>query len=411
MADEIPAKIVLSNDAFSKIDYLTRHYTNEIAAVGTVSIEGNKVGEEGKEDVERYFYIKDLFFPYQEVSLANIKIKPEMYTKGVIKEVGVDHMGDIAFYWHKHPNGSATHSQTDKDDTFDTLISSVTAKPYYLFLQTSIGNDGELLTEARIEMRTPIRTTIPDACIDLVQQLPTNNGDRVPRGFGTPITELWKLFEADLKKLDLTKEEIDERREEYLGLLKNYHSTFKIKSICDKIVAEKVVEPTITSTYSDATGYWDGSKWCPYSDNRSFHRCHSHNTTLNHFKGKKKDRGFTDIDSLSKMFIVEEEGNYIDNTTVNSINTTKDEWASLDFKNGGVRILTGKFFDEILRRATAKKNKKDGKPGALFSLLNTKHLTREKTKKGMMEWKLQPNKQAYYPLREAVKNLFVGYNK
>jgi hypothetical protein len=159
------AKMVLSYDVYRKIVWLTKNWNKEIGAYGVGKIKTDKETE------DKYVYIEKLFFPKQKVSGATVFIDAVEGYSDLIKDPKfMERMGDICFYWHSHP-GSASHSHTDKEDTFDTLISKESKRKWFGFLQTAWAN-GKLDTEARIELRQPIRATIEKGDIDLKYELP-----------------------------------------------------------------------------------------------------------------------------------------------------------------------------------------------------------------------------------------------
>src|SRR3990167_659962 len=155
------AKIVLAWDVFRKIKWFTNHWDKEIGAVGTGSIkekEGNK-----------YFFIDALYFPKQEVTGASVTFGPEGWSE-IIKSIPMEELGRICFYWHKHP-GSAACSSVDERDTFDTFMGPKEVK-YFVFLQTADRDNGPMDRECRIDIRNPIRATILDDQIELLNLAP-----------------------------------------------------------------------------------------------------------------------------------------------------------------------------------------------------------------------------------------------
>lgn len=160
---EHKAKVVLSLEAHRQIEWFTKNFDKEIGAVGNVKLKT----EEG----EKYFYVEKLFFPRQKVSGATVHFKPEDWGSLIKNKEFLAVMGDIAFYWHKHP-GSAAHSSTDEEDTFETFMSPEAKRKYFVFLQTANKTNGETDFEARIDLRSPIRTTILDKDIQILYELP-----------------------------------------------------------------------------------------------------------------------------------------------------------------------------------------------------------------------------------------------
>lgn len=152
------AKIVLAENVWKKIEWLTHNYENEIGAFGTGKIK--------TEDGNKYFYIDELYFPKQKVTSATVTIEKDGWTP-IIQELGsLDALKKIIFYWHRHPGGSPHHSGTDEKDTFGTFMSKEANRSHFVFLQTA-GLNGETKFEARIELRTPIRAVIEDSAIEI----------------------------------------------------------------------------------------------------------------------------------------------------------------------------------------------------------------------------------------------------
>ncbi len=152
------AVIKLKEEPFKIIKWLTKNFDKEIGALG--------VGEfvNGELVVER------LLFPKQIVNGAHVHFKPEDWgsvieeCRKIEEETGEDPFGKICFYWHKHPDGSATASQGDEQDTFAVFMPEETDREYFGFMQTANQRNGDGFTyDARIEMRKPIMCTIENA--------------------------------------------------------------------------------------------------------------------------------------------------------------------------------------------------------------------------------------------------------
>jgi hypothetical protein len=156
------AEILLEQEPYEIIRWLTLNYDKEIGAVGIGRIENQKI------------IIEELCFPEQEVTGTTIhfesgdwgSIIKELTTKYGEKEA-IEKIKKINFYWHKHPNGSAKPSNTDEEHTFDAFMDDDAKRRYFAFLQTAKktwGSD-EIEWEPRIEMRYPIRHTIENVSI------------------------------------------------------------------------------------------------------------------------------------------------------------------------------------------------------------------------------------------------------
>jgi len=398
--EDCTAKVVLSDEVWNQIKYFTENYDKEIGAVGLVKVKSTDIFDETDKtkviDTERHFLVDKLIFPKQEVSTATVHITPEMW-HDVIKEAGTDRMGEISFYWHKHPNGSPAHSHTDREDTFETFMNPSTGKQFYIFLQTSQGKDGEMLTESRIEMRSPIRATINNDLIKLRYQLPISNGGKLPRGFAQPIKDMWRKYEDKIGKLEVSDENKESVKEEFESLFKDFHDTFETRLLCNKIIKEKIVEPVYTPT----TNY----NIVKHYDHRGQYRLNRFN---NYPSTPKKSKLLSNEESLKELFNVSKDGNTINNKTINSIPTSPEEFAQLEFKNGCAYIESGPMFTQVMRNALLVKGKK---VGVLKNFINHKHTTEEIDKKtNYVKWKLLPAKKSFYPLRERLKVLFEEFN-
>ena len=151
-------KVVLGTNVHKQINWLTQNYENEIGAVGTGKIKT----KEGK----KYYYIDQLLFPKQKVSSATVHFTGEMWID-IIKNTSKEDLKRIMFYWHKHPDGSAAHSHTDEEDTFETFMDDKANRKQFIFLQTAKKTGGGLVREARVDLRHPVRHTILDSDIHI----------------------------------------------------------------------------------------------------------------------------------------------------------------------------------------------------------------------------------------------------
>lgn len=148
---------MLSKRVDKIIKHLTYNFDKEIGAVG--------IGGFVKDDDGGFIYIKDLLFPKQTVSSATVEFEGDMWAD-LVKKASLEDLGNICFYWHKHP-GSSQHSHTDEKDTFGSFMSKESGRKFFAFLQTAVSG-GTMNHEARIELREPLLTTIENEKIDLL---------------------------------------------------------------------------------------------------------------------------------------------------------------------------------------------------------------------------------------------------
>jgi hypothetical protein len=211
------AKILLSNEAYKQINWLTYNYENEIGAVG--------VGKLRQSEGEKYVYVEKLFFTHQAVSGASVHITNGMWKNLLTNKEFMERQHEMCFYWHKHPGSSPTCSMTDEEDTFDTFMSKEAGRKWFAFLQTakkSYGDGMEL--EARIDIRKPIRVTIENKDIDVTYELP-------------PEDEKFKKNMEKLIESVVTKDE--EEEEEKKGLEKTINQTDDLKGLAKIFTLEK----------------------------------------------------------------------------------------------------------------------------------------------------------------------------
>lgn len=134
------------------IKWFTKNFDDEVGALG--------IGElkDGIMVIER------LVFPKQLVNGVHVHFTFADWAP-IIRELSVEDVGKIIFYWHKHP-GDAGASDGDETDTFDTFMPEKDCpRPFFGFMQTATTYSGNFEYEARIEMRDPIWTTIEDVKI------------------------------------------------------------------------------------------------------------------------------------------------------------------------------------------------------------------------------------------------------
>jgi hypothetical protein len=158
------AKLVLSYEVYRQIRWLTFNYDKEIGAMGIGKMKTNDEGD-------KYVYVEKLFFPKQQVTAATVHFTSDGYAELLKNKEFVDRMGDVCFYWHKHPGCSAHHSSTDDEDTFETYMAKEAGRKWFAFLQTAKKVDGTMDTECRIDIRNPVRVTILNTDIELRHEL------------------------------------------------------------------------------------------------------------------------------------------------------------------------------------------------------------------------------------------------
>jgi len=137
--------IVLTEKVQKIINWFTNNYDNEIGAFGLCELKDGKL------------VVNQLVFPEQEVTSASVKFGSAKDWSKVYKEVGLENIGKIMFYWHTHP-GSASASKTDEEDTFGTLMEG-TGRKIFGFLQTA-KRFNNIDTEAIIMINEPIVATM-----------------------------------------------------------------------------------------------------------------------------------------------------------------------------------------------------------------------------------------------------------
>jgi len=147
--------VILKEEPWKVIRWMTMNYENEIGAVGIGKI------------VKGAVVVEKLLFPKQEVTGAHVHIDKEKGWGEIVKELSVEELGKIIFYWHKHPDGCAFSSQGDEDETYDVFMDEAAGRPMMAFLVTS-NCDGVIKQDCRIELRKPIigsleATAIPES--------------------------------------------------------------------------------------------------------------------------------------------------------------------------------------------------------------------------------------------------------
>lgn len=359
---EEKARVILAYDVFKKIKWFTYNYTQEIGGVGTVKIK--------EKDGDKYFYVYNIFFPKQTVTGATVHFTPEGWGE-IIKTLPVKELGRLNFYWHRHP-GSASHSSTDEEDTFETFMGKEADRPYFIFLQTALKFDKTMDKEARVELRKPIRATISDKDVEIKFELPPAD----------------KELEKECNKIIET------------CITKEY----------------SVPEPISKTNWSNNIQYHRNTStegksnfWC--NTCKYFHptgECLPKQTFLNEPTGKNLEDKTEDaeIDAVLQMFNVEKNGDYIDNDVIGDEATYMEDKVSLEFSNGCITILSQKHFNMLMPGLLS--NEKQLKP--LVSQHKVKEMDDDKDK-GFKKWTLQPKRKCYDILKKRVIEVFLSFNK
>jgi len=348
------AKIFFSHEVYSQIEYLTYNMNTEIGALGRVS--------QRTENGEKYFYVDKLYFPQQKVTGAEVHFTAAMWGD-LIKKHGLAEMQNIGFYWHRHP-GSAAHSSTDDEETFDAFMMPEAKRPYFLFLQTAVSGTGVWNSEARIDIRNPIRTTILDSCIDLqVEESPEHKKTRVA---------------------------------------------------CDEIVKDVIVKELIQPTNSVATipvttknvnivnrkpeiGIDDYHKIRDLGWDELFDSATT-KIDIGNFKTLPEaiDAGmFGNINSK----------NDFDNDIILGKLTSRADRLAMIFKSGNARILCGVNFKKIIEKIFNPKTK----PKPDLAKYVRQHTKKDYKMRDMYEIKLQPAKSSYQEMVDVLTKMYFQY--
>ena len=328
---EHKAKIVLAVDVAKKIKWFTYNYDNEIGAVGKVKIRNSG----GK----KYFYVYELLFPNQKVTGSTVHFTAEMWSD-LFQEHGLEKLNDIRFYWHRHP-GSAAHSSTDDEDTFEAFMSKEAKRSFFVFLQTAESN-GKWDEEARIDIRNPIRTTI--------------NNDNI--------------------RVSVEKTEEDKR----------------IEKECKGIIEKVIIEDDKTKNIN----WYGGECSAHYPAQRTFnHIRNKDNIDWEQFQNIVKNK-FKDIeDGIAYGYFGNvNPPNEFDNDIITGVVVAEEEKFCLTFENGQATILAGEIISEVLTTALKKGSKHKLKQFV------RQHTTEKKKKKALItKWKLQPHAKKYNEMR------------
>ena len=152
MSDEVvkitkyKGTIKLAKKVLQQIKWFTENWDNEICALGIGKMRHGEM------------FIERLVFPTQTVNGSHVHFKPEDWGT-IIKDLSLEDLKNIIFYWHKHPDSSPGASDGDEDDTFDVFMDPKAGRTIFGFLQTSNSTSG-MKYEARIEMRKPVWASI-----------------------------------------------------------------------------------------------------------------------------------------------------------------------------------------------------------------------------------------------------------
>ena len=145
-------EIVLTKEVADIIRWFTMNYDNEIGALGRA------------EFIDGRFVVDKLYFPKQKVTPSHVSFTPADWP---LAEIGDDH-GKICFYWHKHPEGSASPSTDDEENSFKALMPEDTEKKYHGFLITAPNNTKtDMVYYARIDLREPLWATIENCSLHI----------------------------------------------------------------------------------------------------------------------------------------------------------------------------------------------------------------------------------------------------
>ena len=345
---EHKAELVLAPEVFKTIKYLTETYPTEIGALGTGKIKTS--------DGLKYFYVEKLFFPEQKVSGASVHFTADQWGS-IIKQMTPDEMGRICFYWHKHP-GHPGHSHTDEDETFAEFMDKDSGRKMFAFLQTAWSN-GKMIHESRIDLATPIRVTIMDKDINMI--------------------EAWDEEEA---KLNAAIEEAKSALDKYLE-----KTSKTIKEQTDKITDKCVVKNTVRAAIN-------------YGYNRATSSFKKSSAKSGFYKGLEKHIA----DSLITLYEVHDEKEYVDNDTIGLIYTSEEEKVSIRCKDGSIIVGAGALFNKVMNNAL------NPTTGALrHTVRDVKKLTSINSKT-MVYMKIQPKAKCYMLMKNELLKIFVKYN-
>ncbi len=283
MADH-KATLVLVDEVYKQIEYLTHNMTTEIGAVGTVKIKKNKTSGENE------YVVDKLYFPEQKVTSATVNIPAESWVKLLNDPEFAANQHRLGFYWHRHP-GSAAHSGTDDEHTFESFMCPDQGRKMFAFLQTAKKGTDDMDFEARIDITHPVRTTIKHANINIKRQY-----GKEESAYNLACEKLWDKYQ--------------EKEKPYLD---------KIEADM-KEVKESCILPT-TTTYNHT------------SNVKQFHPDDAKQTP-----------------SLPRQCLKESKNDFLvmENNELGEWETHKDDLVGLTITNGEIKIVTGPNFEATL---------------------------------------------------------------
>lgn len=226
------AKIRIAEKPMKIIRWFTNHFDHEIGALGIGEIQNGEL------------LVEKLAFPKQIVNGSHVHFKPSDWGP-IVKDMTMEELSKVIFYWHKHPDNSPSASQGDEDDTFDVFMDESSQRPFFGFLQTARKTGGGMAYEGRIEMRTPIKASI------LNVELVTDENDGIKTECEEIIKESVSFGHASASdQPGFKKEKVKDDGYDYSFEKDDYDSFFKVfkKSGCVKIEASLQFEEYVLST-------------------------------------------------------------------------------------------------------------------------------------------------------------------
>jgi len=275
------ATLLLKDEVYKQIEYLTHNMTTEIGAVGTVKVKKNNNTGENE------YLVDKLYFPDQKVTCATVDIPPESWVKLLNDPEFAKNQHRLGFYWHRHP-GSAAHSGTDDEHTFESFMCPTQKRKMFAFLQTAKKGTDKMDFEARIDITHPVRVTIKHADINIKRQY---GKDEI--AYNQACDKLQKKYE--------------EKQKPYLDKIEE--DMIAVKTNC-------IITPTSTNTFT-------------YGENIS-----------------KKT---TEYD-LHKQCTKESKNDFVvmENNELGGWITNENDLAGLTITNGEIKVITGPNFEATL---------------------------------------------------------------
>jgi len=213
-------------------------------------------------------YVEKMVFPTQIVNGAHVHFKPSDWAE-IIKELTMEEMSRICFYWHKHPDNMPGCSQGDEDDTFDVFMDPSAGRRVFGFLQTANSSTG-IKYEARIEMRKPIWASITDVQIytDADSQIETEClkiiEDKITTGYASASSQ--PGIAGEFKELSPLVTTDSEEEEPYMDMTMNAYKEEGWVKIAYCFVMDAVVEHMIADVM--VKDLWDTMKIDTIKDGR-----------------------------------------------------------------------------------------------------------------------------------------------